>query len=188
MANRKPQRSSLAALASAAVAGRLNEVRNITSAHRAAADDDDGEDDGLAPKECPKCDYVNQVTSRYCSKCGTKLDKDDSDASAHAAKRINTRSRLIVEQAKAIDAQAKAIDALNRQVEAIERRSTGGIDLSIFSKRELAAYGLAPANHSAFVRVPGSSETALGLITPEQARAVLEGQSRGASMAPRRAR
>jgi ClpP class serine protease len=156
---------------------RFSELRNR---NRATTIDDD--EDDLAPKKCSKCDYVNQATSKYCSKCGTKLHKGDADASARVtAKDVNTRSRLILDQ-------AKAIDALNRQVNALEGRSIGGLDFSIFSERELVAYGLAPANHSPFVRVPGTNQTALGLISPEQAREVLEAQSRGASSAPRRSR
>lgn len=180
MASRKIQslRSSLASMASAARSGRLNEARSLTSAHRATTDDDEDEpadDDRLSPKECPKCEFINAATSKYCSECGAKLGKGDSDASARAtARNIDKRSRVIVRQ-------AEAIDRLNRQLDAHESRSIGGLDLSIFSDRELVAYGFAPANNSAFVRVPGSRETALGLISPEQAQAILDQQSRPAS-------
>lgn len=86
---------------------------------------------------------------------------------ARTANSISARSRVLVQQ-------AQAIDELNRQLDALESRSIGGVDLSMFSEKELVAYGFVKPNAKAITRSPGTNELVLGLLSPEQAQSVLE--------------
>jgi ClpP class serine protease len=110
------------------------------------------------------------------------------DARTHHT--VSAQNRLIVSQAKAIDALNKRVSNLgqpNPTVAAIGARGTQGtppkpatppaasasktnatgVDLSIFSPKELAAYGLEKTDVS-IVEFEGAQH--LGLLSPEQAR------------------
>jgi len=140
-------------------------------------DGEESDEESAGVKVCKKCDHDNPPSAKYCAECDKSLG-EDTDARSAA---INTRSRLIVQQ-------AEAVDALNRQVRRLESSRSHTFDmpdLSIFSAKELKALHLGPKG-SGLVDVGGGRKE-LGLISPQQAQAVLDGLE-GTNKASRRAR
>lgn len=145
----------------------------------AALDGEDNDDDTFTGDE--DLNAENAELRKQCKALRKQVENLGETPVAYNRNASNARSQLLVQQ-------AEALDNLKRQVQRIESSRSHAFDLpdlSIFSAKELKALHLGPKG-SGLVDVGGGRKE-LGLLSPQQAQAVLDGLE-GTNKASRRGR
>jgi len=141
----------------------------------------DGEENDDEPADDNDLKSENDKLRKQCKALRKQVENLGETPVAYNRNASNARSRLIVQQ-------AEALDNLNRQVQRLESSRSHAFDmpdLSIFSAKELKALHLGPKG-SGLVDVGGGRKE-LGLLSPSEAQAVIDGLE-GTNKASRRAR